>query len=72
MQYIQWIEPLPMGSSIPIYFACPVDIAIKRQRDIGLSHGHVYCSDEVALLDFMTTHWAEKLPRQLAPSSLAT
>jgi hypothetical protein len=49
---IFWNEP------DAIVMSCTQEEAIERQKAAALSKGYVYTSDEKALEDFMTVHWA--------------
>ena len=55
---VEWIEPGPYGSCIVRELT--VEEAIGKQRTAAASvrPGFVYESDEQALDDFVTVHWA--------------
>jgi len=57
MEWIEWVEPFNDAAQ-PVYCRVSRETAIHTQRQSGLSVGFTYESDERALADFMTVHWA--------------
>jgi hypothetical protein len=52
-QWVEWIEPFGPNNE-PVYCRVTRETAIATQRRI-----HEYASDQDALDDFVTVHWAE-------------
>ena len=61
MKWIEWVEPLHDGSDDMFMFCRATEEAIiKAQKITAKKHNpnFIYESDEAALNDFMTEHWA--------------
>ena len=63
-KWIEWIEPFGPDSE-PVYCRVTTEVAIAYQKHSAATirseawpAGFVYESDERALEDFMTVHWA--------------
>jgi hypothetical protein len=63
-RWIEWIEPFG-PSNEPVYCRVPPATAIASQRRVA-----DYPTDERALEDFMTVHWAERVPPPSVPQTL--
>lgn len=59
--WIEWVEPWGILDE-PVYCRVEAEAAIKVQKFTAnqAKPGFVYESDEDALLDFMTIHWASR------------
>lgn len=57
-RWVEWVEPFGPGPDT-VYSRVTESAAIRRQRFVGETVGKPYTSDERALEDFMTVHWAE-------------
>ena len=54
--YVVYEEPTADGKNITT--TIPVGVAVEMAKKGALKAGHVYDSDEDALMDFITIHWA--------------
>jgi hypothetical protein len=63
-----WVEPKDGGPE-PEFKCLPVAEAIKAAKQSAAAHGHTYATDQQALDDFITVHWAEVLYRPSPPKS---
>jgi hypothetical protein len=57
-RWVEWIEPFGPKNE-PVYCRVPESTAIAVQKKVAGEKGFGYASDEEALLDFVTVHWAE-------------
>lgn len=62
-KYVEWSTPWDYGGLSFEHVECvsrmKVEDAIKYQHGVtNMKYGHTYDSDEDALYDFMTIHWA--------------
>lgn len=53
MTWVEWVEPFNADSD-PVYLRVEKSVAIKTQKTL-----HAYDSDQNALDDFVTVHWAK-------------
>jgi hypothetical protein len=63
-RWIEWIEPFGPNNE-PVYCRVPPATAIASQRRVA-----EYPTDERALEDFMTVHWAARVPPPSVPQTL--
>lgn len=57
-RWVEWVEPFGVNNE-PVYLRVKAEVAIARQRDTAFkARGYVYPTDEMALEDFITVHWA--------------
>jgi hypothetical protein len=58
-RWVEWIEPFsPLTDSAPVFMRVEDVVAIKFMKAQAEARGHRCGSDEQALEDFKTTHWA--------------
>ena len=55
MSVLYWNEPTESGDTV---VSCSIAEAVALQRASALRHGYEYASDDEALEDFKTIHWA--------------
>lgn len=56
--WLTYVEPSDIDGSSPVYTTISRETAIKMQHAFAKTLEHSYESDEQALQDFMTVHWA--------------
>ncbi len=64
-RYVEWVEPFGAGN-VPVICCVKAEDAIAIQRKTGMDRKpfpYEYQSDEQALEDFITSHWARKIIR---------
>jgi hypothetical protein len=60
MKRVEWVEPYDNNHpSIVLTCSLSVEDAIKAQKNSAAFKEYVYESDERALEDFVTIHWAQ-------------
>lgn len=60
MKYVEWIEPYDNETDTTLICRLTVEDAIKAQRHHAFAQkGFVYETEQQALDDFVTVHWAK-------------
>lgn len=59
-QIVEWQEPWYAPDEAPVHVTClcSIEHAINHAKNIAATRGFQYPSDQMALEDFLTVHWA--------------
>lgn len=63
-EWVDWVEPFGPNDE-PVFMRVDRKTAIAMQKKVTEDSGHTYASDEQALEDFKTVHWASSYKSEL-------